>query len=147
MKTWLCNNWSVKIHDRRFSEELSHFIKKTNNVWQAERGYHDDIIMATVWALNVLHRNLVEDYFIVEKFNAQKMPIRVFNKFRYEIDPNFKSENMHEDIKDYPHIPAILFGRSRYSLHMGGPFDEDLLDATREDLELMGWKEMEFYIK
>lgn len=144
MKTWLCNNWSLKIHDRRFSEELAHFIKKTNNVWQAERGHHDDIIMATVWALNVLHRNLVEDCFIVEDYNVQRMPLKVYNKFQYEIDKNFKSENMHKDIEGYNRIPAVLFSKTRFSLHMGGPFDEDLLDATREDLELMGWQEVVF---
>ena len=143
MKTWLCNNWSVKIYDRRFSEELSHFIKKTNNVWQAERGHHDDIIMATVWALNVLHRNLVEDCFIVEDYNVQRMPLKVYNKFQYEIDKNFKSENIHKDIEHYPHMPAIIYGRTRFSLPKGGPFDEDLLEATKEDLELMGWKEFQ----
>lgn len=142
MKTWLCNNWAVKIHDRRFSEELSHFIKKTNNVWQAERGHHDDIIMATVWALNVLHRNLVEECFIVEEYNAQRMPIRVFNKFQYEIDKTFKSENMHEDIEHYPRTPAILFGRTNFNIGKSGPFDTDLLDATQEELELMGWQEL-----
>lgn len=144
MKTWLCNNWAVKIHDRRFMDELRHFQKKSNNVWQAERKYHDDIIMATVWALNVLHRNLVEDYFIVEEWTAQKLPIKVYNKFTYDIDPNFKSETIHKDIEGYTRIPAVLFSKTRYNLHMGGPFDEDLLNATREDLELMGWEEVKF---
>ncbi len=143
MKTWLCNNWALKIHDRRFSEELAHFMKKSNNVWQAERGHHDDIIMATVWALNVLHRNLVEDCFIVEQYNAQRMPLKVYNKFQYEIDKNFKSENMHKDIEGY-RVPPMLFSKTRFNLHMGGPFDEDLLDASREELELMGWQELSF---
>ena len=141
MKTWLCNNWAVKIHDRRFIEELGHFQKKTNNVWRAERGYHDDIVMATVWALNVLHRNLVEEYFIVEEWSAQKLPIKVYNKFTYEIDKNFKSENLYKDIEGY-RVSPILFSKTRFNLHMGGPFDEDLLDASREELELMGWQEL-----
>jgi hypothetical protein len=144
MKTWLCNNWAVKMHDRRFMEELGHFQKKSNNVWQAERGHHDDIIMATVWALNVLHRNLVEECFIVESYNVQKMPLKVYNKFQYEIDKNFKSENMHKDIEDYPRMPAVLFGRTSFNLHMGGPLDENINDATLEDLELMGWRELGF---
>lgn len=141
MKTWLCNNWAVKIHDRRFVEELGHFQKKTNNVWCAERGHHDDIVMATVWALNVLHRNLVEEYFIVEEWTAQKLPIKVYNKFTYEIDKNFKSENLHKDIEGY-RVAPVLFSKTRFSLHMGGPFDEDLLEASREELELMGWQEL-----
>jgi hypothetical protein len=143
MKTWLCNNWAVKIRDRRFMEELGHFQKKTNNVWKAEKGYHDDIVMATVWALNVLHRDLVEEYFIVESVNAQRMPLKIYNKFTYQLDPKYKSENMHEDIKDHPHIPAMLYGKSRFNYHMGGPFDQDLLDATQEELELYGWKLLE----
>lgn len=142
MKTWLCNNWAVKIHDRRFMEELGHFQKKGNNVWQAERKYHDDIVMATVWALNVLHRSLVEECFIVEEWTAQKLPVKVYNKFTYEIDKNFKSENMHEDIEKYPRIPAMLFSKTRFNLHMGGPFDADLMEATQEELELMGWQEL-----
>lgn len=144
MKTWLCNNWAVKMHDRRFMEELGHFQKKSNNVWQAERGHHDDIVMATVWALNVLHRNLVEECFIVESYNVQKMPLKVYNKFQYEIDKNFKSENMHKDIENYPRMPAVLFGRTSFNLHMGGPLDENINDATLEDLELMGWRELGF---
>lgn len=96
--------------------------------------------MATVWALNVLHRSLVEECFIVEEWTAQKLPVKVYNKFTYEIDKNFKSENMHEDIEKYPRIPAMLFSKTRYNLHMGGPFDDDLLDATQEELELMGWQ-------
>lgn len=144
MKTWLCNSWSVKMHDRRFMEELRHFQKQTNNVWKAEKRYHDDIIMATVWALNVLHRSLVEDYFIVEEWTSQKMPVKVYNRFTYEIDPKFKSENMHKDIEDYSRIPAVLYGKTGFSYHMGGPFDEDLLEATREELELMGWQEVSF---
>jgi hypothetical protein len=36
----------------------------------------------------------------------------------------------------------MLFSKTRFNLHMGGPFDEDLLDASREELELMGWQEL-----
>ena len=142
MKTWLCNNWSVKIHDRRFSEELAHFIKKTNNVWQAERGHHDDIIMATVWALNVLHRNLVEDYFIVEEYNVQKMPLKVYNKFQYTIDKDYKSENIYKEVEGYRIPGLMLFTKTRFDLRAGGSFDKDLAEATLEDLELMGWQEL-----
>lgn len=144
MKTWLSNNWAVKIHDRRFMEELSHFQRKTNNVWKAENGHHDDVVMSVVWTLNVLHRNYVNDYFVVEKMSTQKLPLKIHNKFSYIIDPNFKSENLHDDIKDYPFIPAVLFSKTRYNLHMGGPFDEDILNATKEDLESMGWTEIQF---
>lgn len=144
MKSWLCNNWSVKMHDRRFVEELGHFQKKTNNVWQAERGYHDDIVMATVWALNVLRRELVEDYFIVEEWTAQKMPVKVYSKFTYEIDPAFKSENIHKDVESYTRMPAILFGSAGFKYKAGGPFDTDIFEASREELELMGWREVEF---
>lgn len=142
MKTWLCNSWAVKIHDRRFMEELRHFQKQSNNVWKAEKRYHDDVIMATVWALNVLHRSLVEDHFIVEEWTSQKMPVRVFNRFTYELDPAFKSENMHKDIEAFPHIPAILYGTSNFKYPGGGPFDNDLLEASKEELELYGWREL-----
>ena len=144
MKTWLCNNWAVKIHDRRFMEELRHFQKQSNNVWKAEKRYHDDIIMATVWALNVLHRSVVEDYYIVEEWTSQKMPVKVFNRFTYDIDPSFKSENMHKDIEAFPHIPAVLYGNAQFKYPTGGPFDNDIMEATREELELYGWREVEF---
>lgn len=144
MKTWLCNNWAVKIHDRRFMEELRHFQKQSNNVWKAEKRYHDDIIMATVWALNVLHRSVVEDYYIVEEWTSQKMPVKVFNRFTYDIDPSFKSENMHKDIEAFPHIPAVLYGNAQFKYPAGGPFDNDIMEATREELELYGWREVEF---
>lgn len=142
MKTWLTKSPAVHIHDRRFSEELSHFQKKTNNVWAAERGYHDDVVMSVVWALNVLHRSIVETYYIVDRWTPNKLPAIIHNKFLYKIDPNFISENMHEDIAGYTHIPALLYGRGTFSVRDRSMYDIKVEEATKEELELAGWREI-----
>lgn len=136
MKGWLTRGY-LFIHDRRFLEELAHFQKKTNNRWAAETGFHDDIVMSMVWALCPLHRSIVENYFIVEAWTAERTPRVIHNKFHYKLDPSFVSENMVEKIADYPHTPAIIYGRAKYKLPTEG---FDLNNATREELELMGWQ-------
>lgn len=89
LKYWLQDaTYKVRIYDKRFVEELRYFERTSNGVWKAQKGYHDDIIMATVWALFVLHRNLVEHLFIVDGKDSYGVPRRIFNRFDYNIAPD-----------------------------------------------------------
>ena len=140
MKYYLCDSWKLKIHDRRFAEELKKFNRTKNNKWQAEIGYHDDIVMSVVWALYPLHRNLINDYFVVDSVNKQGMPVKIFNKFTYELSPDYKLEYTTDDIRDYPHLPVILRGDAKLDTRVG-IFETTGLE-TMEELLMMGWTEL-----
>lgn len=86
LKYWIQDSpYKIKIRDFRFEEELRFFERTNNGVWRAQKGHHDDVIMATVWALFVLHRSQIEQLFIVDQKDSYGVPKRIFNKFTYDI--------------------------------------------------------------
>lgn len=112
MKFWLTDNDRVHIYDKRFVEELRHFTRNKNNKWEAATGYHDDIVMSVAWALNVLHRDLIEDQFIVSARDANNIPIKVYNKFRYSVDEaEYKKLLTVQFGKPEWRMPVIVYGR------------------------------------
>lgn len=111
MKYWLCDEDKVHIYDKRFVEELKHFERNKNYKWGAAKGYHDDVIMSVVWALNVLHRDLVEDHFIVEEKDIVGSPMRILNKYRYIVrEDEYKNLMTVKFGKPEWRMPVIVFG-------------------------------------
>ena len=115
MKHWLSDENHVVIYDENFVQELRSFeVNVKTGKWGAATGFHDDIIMATVWALNVLHKDLVEKQFIVERWaeNNRTIPARISNRFKYHID-EFLSKKLisakYGDAK-FLRMPVALFG-------------------------------------
>lgn len=121
MKHWLSDSGKVIIYDERFVAELRNFeVNKTTNKWAAAPGFHDDIIMSTCWALNVLHKDLVEKQFIVEKWrdDNRAIPARIINKFRYHIDEEMSKRLMVTKYGNgkYYRLPVALFGTQEEGL-------------------------------
>lgn len=105
-KYWLIERGVLHIHDARYREELEHFENLGHGRWSAEKGYHDDLIMASVWALNALHRDVVAKVFDVYDFNVDGYPVKVYNKFDYHVD--YTEDSLAYQYKDY-HVPVVLF--------------------------------------
>ena len=121
MKHWLSDSGKVIIYDERFVAELRNFeVNKTTNKWAAAPGFHDDIIMSTCWALNVLHKDLVEKQFIVEKWrdDNRAIPARIINKFRYHIDEEMSKRLLVTKYGNgkYYRLPVALFGTQEEGL-------------------------------
>ena len=121
LKHWVSDTDNVQIYDERFVQELRNFeVNKSTHKWEAAAGFHDDLIMATVWCLNVLHRDLVEKQFIVEKWREDNrtIPARIINKFKYHIDETMSRKWISAKYGDgkYFRKPVALFGMSEESL-------------------------------
>lgn len=113
LKYWLADKSYVYLYDERFLAELRNFeIHKTTHRWAAAPGFHDDIIMATTWALNVLHSRLVETEFIVEKWdiNNPAVPAQIANRFSYKIDKNELATKFGRQRGFQANYPVMAFG-------------------------------------
>jgi Terminase large subunit, T4likevirus-type, N-terminal len=65
---------SVNIRDLKTIVEFETFTRKNGNRWGAEKGYTDDRIMALVWGLVILEREIAEKYLdIIELDDAGKV--------------------------------------------------------------------------
>ena len=150
MKYWLCDTFKVIIHDREFLDELRHFERKPNNKWGAEYGFHDDLVMAAVWSLNVLHRNLVNRYFIVESLDEKGKPIKIRNKFKYKLEDSDYKKLIYAKFADKGTFPVISFGKMTNSKVQNNVLNQSCIfsplrgDEDYEDLLANGWTELTF---
>lgn len=150
MKYWLCDTFKVIIHDREFLDELRHFERKPNNKWGAEYGFHDDLVMAAVWSLNVLHRNLVNRYFIVESLDEKGKPIKVRNKFKSKLEDSEYKKLIYAKFADKGTFPIISFGKMTNSKIQNNVLNQSCVfsplrgDEDYEDLLANGWTELTF---
>ena len=88
--------------------------------------------MSVTWALNVLHRNVINDHFIVDKVSGDGKPINIFNKFRYTLPKD--SDLLSNKVKDCDTMPVMIYGR--YGANIYGSAN----DATMEALLQEGWE-------
>ena len=150
MKYWLCDTFKVIIKDREFLDELRHFERKPNSKWGAEYGYHDDLVMSTVWALNVLHNKLVNRYFYVESKDEKGNPLVIKNKFRYKLEDSDKRNLIYAKFADKGTFPVISFGKMTNSKVQNNVLNQSCVfsplsgDEDYEDLLANGWKEYTF---
>lgn len=150
MKYWLCDTFKVIIKDREFLDELRHFERKPNNKWGAEYGYHDDLVMSTVWALNVLHRKLVNKYFIVESFDEKGNPQVIRNKFTYNLEDSAYKNLIYTKFADKGTFPIVSFGKMTNSKVQNNVLSKSCVfsplsgDEDYQDLLSQGWRELTF---
>lgn len=85
MKHWLADNMNVIVHDERFIKELQNFTYKGNS-WSATANNHDDYVMSIVWALFLLHRDVVETQYVVDSRDADGNLVKISNMFEYSLD-------------------------------------------------------------
>lgn len=150
MKYWLCDTFKVIIKDREFLDELRHFERKPNNKWGAEYGYHDDLVMSAVWALNVLHRKLVNKYFFVESFDEKGNPQVIRNKFTYNLEDSAYKNLIYTKFADKGTFPIVSFGKMTNSKVQNNVLSKSCVfsplsgDEDYQDLLSQGWRELTF---
>jgi hypothetical protein len=65
---WVNTVKTLQLNDVNTVLEMKDFIKTKSGKWEAKHGAHDDRVMSLVWALMILHEDLVNVYFdVVEK--------------------------------------------------------------------------------
>lgn len=81
MRYWMDVLQALSIPDLAMLQEFETFIQKQNHTWGAQRGFHDDRVMALVWALVVLEKNICERYYTVLEYDKVGKPAKI-------LDPN-----------------------------------------------------------
>lgn len=90
MKFYISDKMCVKIYDKKTIEELQTFIaskKETGNTkWAAQSGFHDDHVMALLWAIFGINKKVIDNFLIVSEYTPDGLP-KVIEK-RWQIDLN-----------------------------------------------------------
>lgn len=68
---------AVVFRNKNSLEELFKDFVKVNDTWQAISGKHDDRTMALVWALKVLDKDIVEEYFILDEIDTCGKAVKI----------------------------------------------------------------------
>jgi hypothetical protein len=86
MKYFVENKQSVVLRDINTVREFETFIRKVNRTWGAKKGFNDDRVMALVWALVLLEKDIAEKYLDVIEYDEAGKPLVV-------LDPNQNLSN------------------------------------------------------
>jgi hypothetical protein len=65
---------SVTIRDIGTLKELKDFVRYPNGTWRAKGGYHDDRVMALMYSLFILEKELTERYFDIIELDDHGKP-------------------------------------------------------------------------
>jgi hypothetical protein len=106
MKYFIENKQSVKIYDINTVREFETFIRKINKTWGAKKGHNDDRVMALVWALVLLEKDIAEKYLDIIEYDESGKPSVI-------LDPNQHLANLsfHNLLNDNKPIRNIGGGR------------------------------------
>jgi hypothetical protein len=112
------------------NEVFKDFVKLPNDSWGAISGKHDDRTMALIWALMVLHDDIVEQYFTVDEYDDCGKPSKLTpneNLFRsFEPATSIYTNEAVDGIEN-SQISPIYFGTSTQQA------------SDFADLEAEGW--------
>ena len=77
MRYWVNEMEVVQIRDIALLKEFKHFVRNPNGTYSARKGagFHDDRVMALVWALVILEKGLVEKHFEVVQVDSNNKPL------------------------------------------------------------------------
>lgn len=67
----------VKFRSLLCLKDFKNFVRHTNGSWKAKSGEHDDRVMATVWALMGLWKEITEQYFEIQEFDDCDKPLKI----------------------------------------------------------------------
>lgn len=106
MKYFLENKQSVKVYDLNTVREFETFVRKQNRTWGAKKGFNDDRVMALVWALVLLEKDIAEKYLDIHEYDEAGKPLVIS-------DPNQHLANLslHNLSKENKPIRNIGGGR------------------------------------
>ena len=105
MRYWINSLKVVNIYDMATIHELETFVRHPNGTWKKKSGEHiyDDRVHALLWALFVLHEELVGKYFEVIQYDTRGKPLKIkslddYNKGEYKLDPYYNDQEAHMPI-------------------------------------------------
>lgn len=94
MKYYIHDRRVVKIYDKQTIEELRTFARikgaSGNYKWEAQPGFHDDHVCAMLWALFVLHTNVIDNWLIIREKNGDGIPLKLEKKWEFRPETDFE---------------------------------------------------------
>jgi len=132
MRYWMGELKVLKIRDLKTLNELKSFVRYPNGTWAAKPGADswDDRVMSLMWALMILENDLVEKYFEIAEYDANKKPQRIKSLdygIKYFINPASIYSNEKDGGMGTPPLPIVMQGDN----------SNDFNEIT--DLESQGW--------
>lgn len=135
MRYWMGELKVLKIRDFKTLNELKGFVRYPNGTWAAKPGADnwDDRVMSLMWALMILENDLVEKYFEIAEYDANRKPQRIKSLdfgIKYFINPASIYSNEKDGGMGTPPLPIVMQGDN----------SNDFNEIT--DLESQGWTKL-----
>lgn len=114
MRYWVNELEVVQIRDVNLLKEMKTFVRHPNGSYSARKGagYHDDRVMALVWALILLDKELVEKHFEVLQYDKNNKPLTL-KQLDYGIKYYTNPGSIYNDADGSSSaMPAILSDRN-----------------------------------
>jgi len=100
MRYWINSLKVVNIYDIATIHELETFVRYPNGTWKKKPGNYlfDDRVHAMLWALFILHEDLIGNYFEVIKYDSRGKPLKIksldeFPNGDYKLDPYYNDNS------------------------------------------------------
>lgn len=109
------------------------FVKQANDSWAAISGRHDDRSMALIWALMILDKELVEDYFTVDEYDKYGKPLVLIphdDMKQFSNPTSLYTNEMVEKIEN-SHLAPVVFGATSHAI-------EEIDDLLRDGWVFVG---------
>jgi hypothetical protein len=126
---------AVNINEEETVVELRNFVRYPNGTWKARAGFHDDRVMAMLYGLFILEKEITERFFEIVEVDDMGKPSVIepmdFGVQYFEdptsiyLDNEIVGTNNHE-------MNALVWG-------MGGPGDTEL-DSDMDELRSFGFQ-------
>ena len=131
MRYWMNDLQSIVMHDAETLEEFKDFVRYPNGTWKAQKGRHDDLVMAIMYGYYVLDNDICEQYFeIIEKDDTGRPKVIEPMDFGIQMfeDPTsiYSNENM---AGASPDLNPVYWGMSDGTDDDMGDDYYDLLEA------------------
>jgi len=129
MRYWMNDLQSIVMRDKDTLEEFKNFVRYPNGSWKAQRGKHDDMVMAMMYAYYVLDNDIAEQFFeIIEKDDTGRPKIIEPMDFGLTLFEDATSIYTNEDMGAGPSLNPVYWG-----------MDEASSNDDFDDLEAAGY--------
>jgi hypothetical protein len=112
-------------------KEFKNFVRYPNGSWKAKSGEHDDRVMAFVWALMALYKDITELYFEIDEYDDCDKPLVIKpidqGLFKYKSSTSIYTNEEVAKI-EHSNLAPMLFGG-----------EGSMAASDMADLEAQGW--------
>ena len=125
---------TVNINEEETVRELRNFVRYPNGTWKAKSGFHDDRVMAILYALFILEKEITERFFEIVEEDDMGKPLVIepmdFGVQYFEDPTSIYLDNEIVGENNYA-LPAIVWG-------MGDEQNADMDELKAFGFQLVG---------